>query len=145
MIWRIPPTLEALNSMSTNTLVGHLDIKFSEIGDDYLCATMPVDARTVQPFRLLHGGASVALAETIGSVASTLMIELQTQMAVGLEINANHLKSTSEGDIVTGKVSPVRIGRTIHVWNIEITNSAGQLVCVSRITMAVIDLSLIHI
>ena len=139
MIWRIPPTLEALNSMSTNTLVGHLDIKFSEIGDDYLCATMPVDARTVQPFRLLHGGASVALAETIGSVASTLMIELQTQMAVGLEINANHLKSTSEGDIVTGKVSPVRIGRTIHVWNIEITNSAGQLVCVSRITMAVID------
>jgi len=139
MIWRIPPTLEALNSMSTNTLVGHLDIKFSEIGDDYLCAKMPVDARTVQPFRLLHGGASVALAETVGSVASTLMIDLQTQMAVGLEINANHLKSTFEGDTVTGKVIPIRIGRTIHVWNIEISNSAGDLVCISRITMAIID------
>jgi len=139
MIWKTTPTIEAINSMSTNTLVDHLGIKFTEIGEDYLCATMPVDARTVQPYRLLHGGASVVLAETLGSIASTLIIDLQAKMGVGLEINANHLKSTPEGDIVTGKVTPIRVGRTIHVWNIEISNSAGQLVCVSRITMAIID------
>ncbi len=139
MIWKIAPTIEGMNSMGTNTLVSHLDIQFIEAGDDYLKATMPVDHRTVQPFRLLHGGASVVLAETMGSVASTLCIDINHKMAVGLEINANHLRSALEGSIVTATVKPIKIGRTIHVWNIEIVDEKERLVCTSRLTIAVID------
>ncbi|MBP6385771.1 MAG: hotdog fold thioesterase [Pseudarcicella sp.] len=131
-------TLEILNSFSQGTLSGHLGMKFTELTDDYLVATMPVDHRTVQPMGFLHGGASVALAETLGSVASLTKLEnLDEQSIVGVEINANHLKSASTG-IVTGKCVPLKIGKTLHVWEIKITNEAGELLCVSRITTAVI-------
>lgn len=131
-------SVEQLNKLSVNNMVGHLGIEFTEVGEDYLCATMPVDHRTHQPMGLLHGGASVALAETLGSVAATCCVNLNTQYCVGLEINANHIKSAREG-IVTGKVTPIHIGKKTHVWEIRITNAMSELICVSRITMAVID------
>ena len=138
MIWKIKPGLEVLNGFSKNTLVDHLGIVFTEVGDDYLKATMPVDQRTVQPFRLLHGGASVALAETLGSVASSVVLADPTVKVVGLEINANHLKSGIEGETVEGKVTPIKLGKRIHVWSIEICNKAGDKLCVSRLTVALI-------
>jgi len=130
--------LEALNSMSEGCMVSHLGIEFTEIGEDYLLATMPVDHRTKQPLGLLHGGASVALAETMGSIGATVCLDLEKQYAVGLEINANHIKSAKEG-FVTGKASPIHIGKGTHVWSIEITNEDNQLVAISRITMAILD------
>lgn len=138
MIWKQPISLKLLNSSGTKTMVDHLGIEFSKFGDDFLEATMPVDYRTIQPAGLLHGGANVSLAETIGSVASVMCIEdLGKQMPVGLEINANHLKGVTNGS-VTGHCTPVRIGRTIHVWNIEIRNEEGQLTCISRFTVAIV-------
>ena len=125
--------------MNANTLGENLGIEFTEIGADFLVAKMPVDSRTVQPYRLLHGGASVALAETLGSVASHLCIEdLDKKMAVGVEINANHLRPATRG-FVFGKVTAIRVGRSMHVWSIEITDERGKLVCVSRLTVAVVD------
>lgn len=139
-IWKQPATLEGLNDLNVNTMGAALGILFTEIGDDSLRATMPVNASSVQPFRILHGGASVALAETLGSVASTLCIEdLSRQTAVGLEINANHLKSVREGSVVTGTCRPVRIGRQIHVWSIEIRDEKGEMSCISRLTVAIVD------
>jgi 1,4-dihydroxy-2-naphthoyl-CoA hydrolase len=138
MIWKTRPSLE-YNHLNDNTLVSHLGIEFVEYGDNYMIAKMPVDHRTVQPYRLLHGGASVALAETLGSVASTYNIDLSKKQAVGVEINANHLSSAREGSVVYGKVYPLRIGKTLHVWNIDITDEKGKLICVSRITIAIID------
>jgi len=141
MIWKQTFTLEGLNNTSANTMVEHLGIKFTEFGDDYLCAQMPVDSRTVQPFRLLHGGASAALAETIGSIAGMLVLEdSATYGVVGIEINANHLKGVTKG-YVTGTVRPARVGRRIQVWSIEIKDEADNLVCVSRLTLAVIERS----
>ena len=102
---------------------------------------MPVDSRTVQPFRILHGGASVLLAETLGSIASTLSIDLTKYQPVGVEINANHLSSAREGTSVLGTVRPIRVGRTIHVWSIEIKDEAGKMICISRITIAVVQRS----
>ena len=140
MIWKQEFTLEGINNISKNTLVEHLDIRFTEIGDDYLKATMPVDHRTHQPFGLLHGGASVALAETIGSVAGMLCLEDSAKNGVvGLEINANHLKGVRSG-LVTGTVEPIRIGRNIHVWQIKIRDEANNLTCVSRLTLSVIKM-----
>jgi 1,4-dihydroxy-2-naphthoyl-CoA hydrolase len=137
-IWKQAFTLEGIQQLSQHTMVDHLGIIFSAFGDDYLEATMPVDHRTVQPARLLHGGASVALAETIGSVASFLCIEdINTHMAVGVEINANHLRSATSGK-VTGRVTPLRIGRKLHVWNIDIKDEQDRLICVSRLTIAVV-------
>jgi len=115
MIWKIKPSLDILNQTSKNTLVEHLDIVFSKIGDDFLEATMPVSPKTVQPFRILHGGASVVLAESLGSVASNIIVSPDNLQVVGLEINANHLKSAKEGQVVTGRVSPIRIGLTVAV------------------------------
>jgi 1,4-dihydroxy-2-naphthoyl-CoA hydrolase len=132
-------TLEAINRFSPNTLAEHLAMIFTAIGDDFIEARMPVDHRTHQPMGLLHGGASVAFAETMGSVAATCCINTQTHFCVGLEINANHLKGIREG-FVKGRVSPVHIGKKTQVWEIRITNeSNGDLVCVSRITIAVLD------
>ena len=126
VIWKHAVSLENLNMMNQNTLGSALDIRFTELGDDFVTATMPVNAQTVQPFRILHGGANVALAETLGSVASTLCIEdLATHTAVGLEINANHLKSVREGGLVTGSCRAVRVGRQVHVWQIEIRDEKG--------------------
>lgn len=134
-IWKTAVTPQILNDGSSKTILQHLDIKFTEVGDDYLKATMPVDHRTVQPMRILHGGASVVLAETLGSVASMLAINTEThKAAVGIEINANHLKSAYEGDTVTGVVRPIRIGSSLHVWEIKIYDGADNLCCVSRLS-----------
>lgn len=139
MLWKQPVTLEGLNSFNINTMPGYLGIVITEVGPDYLTATMPVDERTVQPFRILHGGANVVLAESLGSIASTLCIDdLTTHTAVGLEINANHLKSVREGGTVTGVCRPIRVGRTVHVWNIEIRDERGDLSCISRLTVSVV-------
>jgi 1,4-dihydroxy-2-naphthoyl-CoA hydrolase len=136
-IFKESASIESLNKWSRSTMVENLGIEFTAIGDDYLEAKMPVDKRTIQPLGLLHGGASVALAETLGSVAATLCVD-ETRFCVGLEINANHLKGVREG-YVTGIGKPVHIGRQTQVWEIRITNDAGELICISRITMAVLE------
>ncbi len=131
-------TLQALNAMSANTMVEHLGIVFTRIGEDFIEATMPVDNRTHQPLGLLHGGASVALAETLGSVAAYCCVDQQKQYCVGLDINANHVRSIRSG-VVTGRTTPIHIGKRTQVWEIRITNEQEELLCISRITMAVID------
>ncbi|GAB4171908.1 MAG: hotdog fold thioesterase [Calditrichia bacterium] len=138
MIWKHNLSLDELNEWNKDTLSEHLGIEFVEIGDDYLAATMPVDHRTVQPMRLLHGGASAALAETIGSVAANLCVDATKYACVGLEINANHLKPVRSGK-VKGITRPLQIGKRIQVWEIKIYNEHEKLVCVSRLTMAVIE------
>ena len=138
-IWTVEnPLVDALNALSADTMVGHLGIKITEIGDDFLRGTMPVDSRTMQPMRLLHGGASVALAESLGSLAATLCVDTRKYACVGLEINANHVRAAREGT-VTGTATPVHIGRRTQIWQIKIENEAGQLICISRLTLAVID------
>ncbi len=130
--------LDVFLEMSKNTLGDHLGISFVELGIDYIIAKMPVDHRTKQPFGILHGGASVALAETLGSIASVLCLDdPMKQKAVGLEINANHLRPVSEG-WVYGKVTPIHIGRRTHIWDIKITDENQKLVCVSRLTVAIV-------
>lgn len=133
-----PTTLEALNASSRGTAMEPLGIVFTELGADFLRATMPVDARTHQPYGLLHGGASVLLAETLGSTAGMLSVD-EGKGVVGIEINANHLRGVRHGQ-VTGTARPVHVGRSTQVWDIRIEDDAGRLVCVSRLTVAVIDL-----
>ncbi|NUN99673.1 MAG: hotdog fold thioesterase [Saprospiraceae bacterium] len=140
MLWKQAHDLAVLRQISQNTLVDTLGIEFTEVGQDFITARMPVDHRTVQPMRLLHGGASVALAETLGSVASVLCLDdPASQAPVGVEINANHLNSAKEGAVVYGTARPLKIGRRLHVWNIEIKDESGKLICVSRITIAVVE------
>lgn len=130
--------LETLNAFGKNTLPGHIGIEFTEIGDDFLIARMPVDSRTHQPFGILHGGASVVLAETIGSLASMLCLaNPEQQKAVGLEINANHLRAVKAG-WVYGKVTPIHLGAKTHVWDIKITNEENKPVCICRLTTMII-------
>lgn len=129
--------ISVLNQISEQSMVAHLGIEFIECTPDYLIAKMPVNEKTKQPFGLLHGGASVALAETLGSVASNLLLD-KGQIAVGLEINANHVRSAKEG-FVLGKVTPIHIGRKTHVWSIEITDQNDKMICVSRLTVAIVD------
>ncbi|MBL7853847.1 MAG: hotdog fold thioesterase [Cyclobacteriaceae bacterium] len=131
-------TLQNIQRLSPGTLVEHLGIEFVELGQDFIRAKMPVDGRTRQPMGLLHGGASVALAETLGSVAANCCIDNKIQACVGLEINANHIKSVRDGFVV-GTARPIHIGKRTHVWEIKIENESGDLVCISRITMAIID------
>ncbi|HUG98236.1 MAG TPA: hotdog fold thioesterase [Gammaproteobacteria bacterium] len=135
-IWRRRPTVEALNAMTSDTLMETIEIRFTEVGDDYLVATMPVDARTHQPFGLLHGGATAALAETLGSAAANCCLDADAEYAVGLEINANHLRAVRHGN-VTGTARPVHLGRRTQVWDTRVEDEAGKLVCVSRLTLAV--------
>ena len=135
-VWTTPPTLEQHNARSQGCAVSHQGIEFTEIGPDYLCARVPVDERTKQPYGLLHGGVSVVLAETLGSMAAVLACP-PGHRAVGLDINANHLRAVTSG-WVTGTARPVHIGRTTQVWQIDMCNEAGQPTCVSRITMAVL-------
>lgn len=137
-IWRRVQSLEALNTPRGN-LIDHLGIRFIEIGEDFLRGTMPVDARTVQPYGLLHGGASVALAETLGSMGAAMCVDAAEYQCVGQEINANHVRSARSG-LVTGTARPIHLGGRTHVWGIEIVNDANKLVCVSRLTVAVIKL-----
>ncbi len=131
-------TIEAMNALSEGTLMKQLGIVFTEIGPDYLCGTMPVDQRTKQPAGLLHGGASAALAETLGSMGSMSIVDLNKQAIVGIEINANHIRSMKEG-IAYGKATLVMRSRKLHVWEIRISNEAGNLVCLSRLTIMVLD------
>ncbi|MEQ9286546.1 MAG: hotdog fold thioesterase [Cyclobacteriaceae bacterium] len=131
-------TVEGMNEFSKNSMVGHIGIEFTEIGDDYIKARMPVDHRTVQPLGLLHGGASVTLAETMGSIGAVMLTDMNTQSCVGLEINANHIRAAKKGFVV-GVARPVHVGKKTQVWEIKISNEEDQLVCISRITIAVID------
>lgn len=134
--WKRAATPEELTRRHAGTLVEHLGVEFLEVGDDFLVARMPVDRRTKQPAGILHGGASVVLAETLGSTAATLCLD-EAHYAVGLDINANHIRSMREG-WVTGRCRPVHVGRTTHVWQIEIVDDAQRLVCTSRLTMAIL-------
>jgi 1,4-dihydroxy-2-naphthoyl-CoA hydrolase len=136
-IWYKKYTLKELNEMMQNTVGEQLDIKFEEIGNDFLVATMPVNHKTVQPFGLLHGGCSVVLSETLGSVGSLMAVNDNLFMGVGIEVNANHLKSVTSG-WVKGICSPVKIGGKIHVWETKIVNNLNELICISRLTTAII-------
>ena len=131
-------TPDFLNERGENTLISHIGIIFTEVGDRHLTAEMPVDARTKQPAGILHGGASVVLAETLGSAAAQICVDAKNQITVGMEINTNHIKSISEG-MVIGVTTPIHIGRSTHVWGINIKNEKDQLIAISRITVAVLN------
>jgi len=137
-IWKQRPTLDELNRLSKDTMVEHLEIVYTEVGDDYLKATMPVDKRTVQPMGLLHGGASATLAETLGSVASHCIIDRETHYAVGLNIEVHHIRSVTEGS-VTGIARPLHLGRKTHMWEIKIFNEKEKLVSVSMLKMIILE------
>jgi 1,4-dihydroxy-2-naphthoyl-CoA hydrolase len=130
-------SLDKLKPFDSATMGEHLGIEWQEIGDDYLKCRMPVDHRTRQPYGLLHGGASCALAETVGSIASALVVDQEKFACVGLEINANHVKSATDGYVI-GTASPLHLGANTHVWDIKIHDEAGKLICVSRLTVAII-------
>ena len=136
-IWRSPLTLVDLNEAGAHTMTGHLGIVFTEIGGDFVRATMPVDFRTRQPYGLLHGGASVVLAETLGSTGAVMCIDKAEFLCVGQEINANHVRAARTGH-VTGTARPLHLGGRTQVWSIDIVNNEGKLVCTSRLTIAII-------
>jgi len=138
-IWyRSPVTPEQLQPLGHETMGGHLGIEFTEIGENFLKAKMPVDHRTRQPYGMLHGGASAALAETLGSVGSSLVINPDESYCVGLEINANHVRGVREG-YVYATATPLHLGRSTHVWDIRITDQQDKLVCISRLTVAILQ------
>lgn len=137
-IWPVEVKIEQLGQIAGGTLVEHIGIEFVEIGDDYLKARMPVDRRTVQPFGVLHGGASVALAETLGSVAANICVAGQDRRCVGMEINANHVNPAFSG-YVYGTARPVHLGKSTHIWEIRIADESERLICISRITLAVLE------
>ncbi|MGN8276019.1 hotdog fold thioesterase [Pseudomonas sp. SMV71] len=138
-LWRTTPNIEQLNAAGKNTISEVLDIRFESFDDESLTASMVVDHRTHQPFGLLHGGASVVLAETVGSMAAYLCVDTSKFYCVGLEINANHLRGVRSGR-VTATARMVHLGRTTQVWDIRLTNDDGKVSCVSRLTMAVVPL-----
>lgn len=135
-LWKKDMSLQDINLFVGKSMVGHLGIEFIEKGQNFLKATMPVDKRTKQPLGILHGGASVVLAESLGSMASHMTME-DNHYSVGLEIKANHIKSVGNG-MVTGKTTPVHLGKTIQIWNIDVKNEKGELVCSSRLTMMIL-------
>lgn len=136
-VWVERPTIERLTAIHVGTAVEHLGIEFLEVGDDWLSGRMPVDRRTVQPYGILHGGASVLLAETLGSSGAVHCVDPAGFICVGQEINANHLRPARRG-WVTGVARPVHVGRLSQVWSIELRDEAGRLTCISRLTMAVL-------
>lgn len=138
-IWFADPTPEAINSLHADTMPGIIDITFTEFGEDFVVAEMPIDSRTVQPFRVMHGGASAALAETLGSVGAAMTVDMTKQRCVGLSLNVSHIRAVPEGNKVTGVARPFHLGRTTQVWDIQITDEQERLVTVSRLTMAVLD------
>jgi len=138
IIFKPEISLETLNKLSANSMVAHLGIEYTAMGEDYIEAKMPVDHRTHQPLGLLHGGASVALAETLGSVAALCCLDSSRQYPVGVEINANHIKSVRDGFVV-GRVNPIHIGKKTQVWEIRINSEKNELICISRITIAILD------
>lgn len=137
-IWFHPVTKEQANKRSENTMLTHLGIEFTEIGPDFMVAKMPVDHRVHQPLGIMHGGASCVLAETIGSTAANYCVDPQKQYCVGLDINTNHIRSIRSGFVI-GTAKPYHLGRSTHVWHIEIVNEAGKLISVNRLTMAVLN------
>ena len=140
MLWKHAPDIEHLQQTTQGTLLEHLGLTIEDLGDDWISVRMPVDERTIQPYGILHGGASVALAESLGSLASVLCIEdHSTHAPVGVEINANHLRPVQKGQFVIGTLSPIKIGRRMHVWNIEIRDPEGRLVCISRLTIMIVE------
>ena len=136
-MWKNEVTLSVINEMCKDTIHTTLGIEITEIGKDYLKGRMPVDSRTVQPMRILHGGANVVLAESLGSIASLLMINYEEEIAVGLDVNANHIRSVDSG-YVYGVAKPINIGKKVHVWEIKITDQQDQLSCVSRLTVSIL-------
>ena len=130
--------LKKMTEFNRNTMATNIGLELTDIGDQYVCGKIPVDNRTIQPYGLLHGGASVALAETLGSIAGNLQVDQKKEMVVGISINANHLKSVKNG-WVYGKAVPIKIGKRIHVWSIQITNESKEMICISRLTLAVIE------
>ena len=138
MIWAKKTSLEEIDSFLNNSIEEQLGIKIFEVGNDYIKATMPVDHRTRQPFGILHGGASVVLAESLGSFASYLVIKSEDRIGAGIEVNANHIRSVKEG-IVTGIARPIHLGNQIHVWEIKIHDSKDKLVCICRLTVAIVN------
>lgn len=136
-IWKQSVDLDRINAWTAHTLIEHLGMRVTEIGDDWVRGSMPVDARTCQPFGLLHGGASVALAESLGSLGANLALDSDSEMAVGLDINANHVRAVT-GGLVTGTARPIHLGRSTQVWEIRIEDEQQQLTCISRLTMAVV-------
>lgn len=137
-IWRQPTTIAHITARAVGTVNGHLGIRVTEIGPDFILGELTVDERHVQPFGVIHGGVSVVLAETLGSLASMMACE-PGFTAVGLEVNANHLRPVPKGDVVRARCTPVRIGRSVQVWNIEMRRGDGQLSCVSRLTTSIIE------
>ena len=137
-IWQTQTSPDELNAIRKLTMIEHLGIEFMEVGDNHIKARMPVDHRTIQPFGLLHGGASLALAETLGSVAANLCVNREKKMCVGLEINANHIRPVANG-FVYGVARPIHIGASTQVWEIRIQNEQEKLVCISRLTLAILD------
>lgn len=130
-------TVEQLNARSTGTMMQTLGIQFTKVGENFIEASMPVDERTKQPAGLLHGGASCVLAETLGSVGSALLLDMKEFIPVGLEINANHIRPVTSGKVI-GRAEPIHIGRTTHIWDIRIQSEDGKLVCISRLTVAIV-------
>ena len=142
MLWKHAPDVAELQQTTKGTLLEHLGLTIEGVGDDWISLRMPVDHRTIQPYGILHGGASLALAESLGSLASVLCIEdPSTHTPVGVEINANHLRPVPDGQFVIGTLSPIRIGRRMHVWNIEIRDPQDRLVCISRLTIMIVERS----
>ncbi|MEO6172682.1 MAG: hotdog fold thioesterase [Arenimonas sp.] len=137
-IFRRPRTLDDLNTHNLNTSITCLGICITEIGEDFIRGTMPVDQRTKQPYGILHGGSSAMLAETLASVAANMCVEKEGQQAVGLELNCNHIRAITEG-VVTGTARPIHIGRKTQVWDIRIEDERGKVCCVSRLTLAVVE------
>jgi 1,4-dihydroxy-2-naphthoyl-CoA hydrolase len=142
-IWREGTTLERVRAIQARTMAEHLEIVFTELGPDWLSATMPVTERTCQPMRVLHGGASVVLAETIASTAANLLVDSSRCSLVGQEINANHLRAAPLGELVTGTARPFHVGARSQVWGVEIVDSRGRRVCVSRMTLALVERPLV--
>ena len=131
-------TVQKLNHMNKGTIMETIGIEYTEVGDDYICGQMPVSTKTVQPFKMLHGGASCVLAETLGSVASNMIIDQNKFKAVGMSINTQHLKSAHLGETVHGKATAIHLGSKSHLWNIDITNESGKLISTTRLTMAIL-------
>ncbi|MDC3263995.1 hotdog fold thioesterase [Porticoccaceae bacterium] len=139
-IWHNRPKLEMMNGeMNSGTIVEHLGIKITEVGDDFLRGTMPADARTFQPYGVVHGGANVVLAETLGSIAGAHVIDFKTTKCLGQEVSASHLRPVSSG-LVTGTARPIHLGRRSHIWEIRLEDDRGKLTCLSKLTLAILPM-----
>lgn len=138
-IWHGNPSIDSMNDFGKGSMIENVGIKITEIGDDYIKATMPVNEKTIQSYGILHGGASVVLAETLGSYASILCVDFPKYKSVGLDINANHVRSVPKGGMVTATARPLHLGRSTHVWDIQLVDEKERLVCISRLTMAIIE------